>query len=175
MEKPTRDELEKTYAEHKSIYKLAVLYGCSKSTIYNWMNLYKIETIPRKGRKLPNEVREKVIRTLKRGQMRGRTHSEATRKRMSENRKGSRNGNYKGGKTEKIRKFRRTKEYAHWRDTVIKRANGKCELCGREAPLETHHKISLHKDMTKALDINNGQALCHSCHLKADGRKERVC
>lgn len=105
MEKPTRDELEKTYAEHKSIYKLAVLYGCSKSTIYNWMNLYKIETIPRKGRKLPNEVREKVIRTLKRGQMRGRTHSEATRKRMSENRKGSRNGNYKGGKTEKIRKF----------------------------------------------------------------------
>lgn len=51
----------------------------------------------------------------------------------------------------------------------------KSDLCGREAPLEAHHKISLHKDMTKALDINNGQALCHSCHLKADGRKERVC
>lgn len=50
MEKPTRDELEKTYAEHKSIYKFGEL--SEKSYIPEWI-IVGAETGSRKDKVIP--------------------------------------------------------------------------------------------------------------------------
>ncbi len=170
---PSKEELEKAYVECKSCAGIVKKFGCGKSTAYNWLKKYGIPIIPRKGRKLPEDTREKVIATLQCGAMRGKKHSEETKKKMSEMRKGKRNSNYKGGKTQVFREIRHTKEYVHWRNAVIARANGRCQMCGKELPLEAHHIISIHKDISGVYDLNNGQALCYDCHLKADGKERK--
>jgi hypothetical protein len=93
---------------------------------------------------------------------------------MSLNRRGNKNRNWKGGVTSKIRQFRRTKEYVRWRTEVINRAGGICEDCGSDENIEAHHIISIHKDITKALDKNNGMALCNACHKTRDRRQTNV-
>lgn len=170
---PSKQELECAYMELKSMKAVGDKYGCCNGTVYNWMKFYGIKSIPTKGRKLPEDVRLKVIKSLKYGGMKGRHHSKETKEKMSNERKGCKNHNYKGGKTNYMRKIRRTKEYIHWRNSVIERAGGKCEMCGRELPLEAHHVISIHKDISGIYDINNGRALCNDCHLIADGKEKR--
>lgn len=171
---PNKEELEKTYFECKNCVGIAEKFGCSKSTAYNWLKRYRITIIPRKGRTLSEDTRKKVIVNLKHGAMKRKKHSEETKKKMSEARKGEGNSNYKGGKTEILRKIRRTKEYIHWRNAVLARADGKCQICGKELPLEAHHIVSIHKDISGVYDLNNGQALCYDCHLKADGKEKKL-
>lgn len=173
IQAPSREELQKFYYECKSCAGISKKYGCSNTTAYNWLKRYEIPIIPRKGRTLSEDVKKKVIATLQRATMKGKKHSEETRKKMSESRKGAKNANYKGGKTEKIRGMRRTKEYIHWRNAVLARANGVCEMCGKKLPLEAHHIKSIHKDISAIYDLSNGLALCNKCHLIADGKERR--
>lgn len=170
---PPKEELEAVYLDLKSCELVAKRYGCGHGTVYNWLTRYGIPTIPMKGRRLSAEHREKVIKTLQHGAMKGKRHSAETRKLMSESRRGERNSNYNGGITEKVRALRSTKEYAHWKSVVIERAGGICEMCGKELPLEAHHKVSVFRDISKALDPENGMALCWRCHLVADGKEPR--
>lgn len=170
MIKPDKTILEQDYKRLKSCEAVAKIYGCGRTTVYNWLKSYGIEIIPMSGRKLSPEHREKVIKTLRPCQMTGRRHSEETKAKMSRDRKGSGNANYKGGVTEEIRKFRRTKEYIAWRNAVIRRSGGICEMCGEKKTLEAHHIISVHKNRDLALDVNNGKALCYDCHKLADKR-----
>ena len=105
--------------------------------------------------------------------MLGKRHTKETRERMSKAKKGHKNSNWKGGKTEKIRKFRRSKEYVAWVKAVLERAGYKCEECGSDQNVEAHHKISLNEDFSKALDTDNGKALCNKCHKEKDWRKKK--
>lgn len=172
---PTKEELENAYEELKSCKAVSERYNCCGSTIYNLLKLYGIKTIPMKGRELTEEHKKKISQGLPSdiSRMKGKHHSEETKAKMSENRKGNKNSNYKGNKTVFIRKMRRTKEYVHWRKAVIERACGKCEICGRNLPLEAHHIRSIHKDISGIYDLENGQALCNDCHLIADGKEKR--
>lgn len=124
---------------------------------------------------LTEEHKKKISNGMPKGisRMKGKHHSEETKKKMSENRKGCRNSNYKGGKTDFMRKIRWTKEYVNWRKAVLSRANGKCKMCGRKLPLEAHHIKSIHKDISGIYNLGNGQALCNNCHLIADGKEKR--
>lgn len=171
---PEKEVLEKDYKELKSCRAVSEKYNCFPSAIYNWIRFYGIKTIPMKGRALPDDIRRKVSKSLVRGAMKGKRHSEETKSKMSEKRRGSKNPNYKGGKTERMRKIRRTKDYIDWRNAVIERANGKCEMCGRKLSLEAHHIKSIHKDISGVYDLNNGKALCNDCHLVADGKEKRT-
>ncbi len=169
--------LESQYAKTKNIYTMADIAGCHPRTIHKWMAKHNIKMNGMKGRKHTEETKEKiskgVLATNPTG-MAGRKHSPETRKNMSLNRKGSMNKNWKGGITAGIRKLRKTKEYVRWRKEVINNAGGTCENCGSDKNIEAHHIISLHKDISKALDINNGMALCIACHKKRHRRERDV-
>lgn len=156
------------YESLGSIYKIAECAGVHARTIHYWMKKYNIPMHSMKGMKRSEESIRKSVdaRKGRPGSMTGKKHSEETKKKMSLSRKGVNNANWKGGITEKIRKFRRSKEYVAWVKAVYKKSDGKCEMCGSEENLEAHHIIGLNKDFSKALDIENGQLLCDTCHKK---------
>jgi len=168
-----KDWLIKEYENEKSIYGIAKNADCSKSTIFKWMNFYGIQMHGIKGMNQKVETKRKISMSEKGhiGGMLGKHHSEETKLKMSICRRGSGNSNWKGGKTKVIRAMRKTKEYIHWRNEILKRANGRCELCGKKTKLEVHHKISVFKDISMMLDPTNGIALCHECHLKEDKKQ----
>lgn len=159
------------YEELRSIYKMAEMAGVHVRTIHYWMRKYGIQMHGMTGeRKSEESIRKSVeARKGKPSSMTGKHHSDETKRRMSEMRKGSGNPNWKGGITEKIRKFRRSKEYIAWVKAVYQKADGKCEICGSEEKLEAHHIVSLRQNFSKALDITNGQLLCEDCHTRMHG------
>ncbi len=59
-----------------------------------------------------------------------------------------------------------TAEHAAWRASVIARAGGACQHCGRSGVrLFADHVIEL-RDGGALLDPANGQALCGACHSR---------
>jgi hypothetical protein len=66
-------------------------------------------------------------------------------------------------------------EFRDWRYLVRKNAKGKCQYCKKEnGKLEAHHikSVRWHPELTMELD--NGVALCHECHVKVHrARKKR--
>lgn len=59
---------------------------------------------------------------------------------------------------------RETKEDKAWRLEIYKRANYKCEYCGKSDTLNAHHIFSRSKKSTRH-DLDNGICLCVSHHL----------
>lgn len=73
-----------------------------------------------------------------------------------------------------VRKIRQSSEYKKWRNAVLKRAGNKCERCGSSEKIRAHHKISIYEDITLALEVENGEALCEMCHKKEHKERGRV-
>lgn len=76
------------------------------------------------------------------------------------------------------RKHRNYKQFTEaelriWRDEVLKRANYKCEYCGKEATTAHHIQPKKLKPFF-ALDPENGLACCEWCHYKY-GHRDREC
>jgi len=167
-----RDWLSEQYQSLKSIYAIAKICGCHPRTIHSWLIRHGISR--NKNRNHSEETRRKmsIANKGRPSGMLGKKHSDETKRKMSEGRKGPLNGNWRDGATERIRKFRRTKEYIRWRKQVIESANGRCQKCGLELPLEAHHIVSIHKDWELALELSNGMALCKECHLKEGKRND---
>ena len=68
------------------------------------------------------------------------------------------------------RKHRNQKQFTEaeiriWREEVLKRANYKCEYCGKEATI-AHHIQPKKLEPSFALDPENGLACCEKCHYK---------
>ena len=61
-------------------------------------------------------------------------------------------------------------EYKAWHDAVFERDGNLCCRCGAEAK-HAHHIVGWWVDKTKRFDIDNGEALCVSCHEKIHGKK----
>jgi len=56
---------------------------------------------------------------------------------------------------------------------ILKRAGGKCEVCGRSGqyglyPLSTHHK-GVGADRRELKSVDDGECLCILCHAKRHG------
>ena len=60
-------------------------------------------------------------------------------------------------------KYWRKKADKEWRRLAMKKANGKCEVCGKDYYLNVHHLVprELHK---YRCDSNNAIVLCCTCH-----------
>jgi 5-methylcytosine-specific restriction endonuclease McrA len=75
------------------------------------------------------------------------------------------------------RRFKSYDEYIHsveWRKKrayVIYLANGRCQKCGKETPLEVHH---LNYDRLYREKLTDLQAVCKDCHPKADSERKRI-
>lgn len=151
------------YSQTHSIQAVADKLGCSSGYVHKKLKENNIDT-SLKGRKLSPEHKEKVIKTLQHGANKGHTHSLETKQNMSKNRKGSKNGNWRGGRTEMARKLRRTKEYVHWVNAVKSNADNKCEICGAFENLQAHHIKGIWKAPDLIFDVANGQCLCEKCH-----------
>jgi hypothetical protein len=61
--------------------------------------------------------------------------------------------------------------YVEWRDAVYKRDNYCCRICsGREGGIKAHHKQNYSMFRELRCDVENGVALCDSCHKKIHER-----
>lgn len=98
-------------------------------------------------------------------------HSEETKKKMSDNRRGKRigknNPHWKGGISSEGIRIRQTREYKLWRISVFERDNYTCRFCGKRGD-----KTRLNADHIKPFAdypelrfaIDNGRTLCKDCH-----------
>lgn len=87
---------------------------------------------------------------------------------------GDRNNLWKGGITAESRLIRSKVEYKKWRNTVFKRDDYTCTLCGarsgngKAVVLNADHikPFSIFKELR--FNIENGRTLCVPCHRKTD-------
>jgi len=69
--------------------------------------------------------------------------------------------------TKTWRDIRKLVIYKEWRKKVLERENYTCQNCGKkDKHLHAHHKIQLKYNQDLAFDVDNGIALCNSCHTK---------
>lgn len=103
----------------------------------------------------------------------------------SENNRGERHYNWKGGLSKLSQSIRQMTEYRKWMDAVKAKDGFKCVRCGANDNLESHHKrpfaellkahgVSSRDDARRCAelwDIENGETLCVPCHFEEHGRK----
>lgn len=113
----------------------------------------------------------------------GKPMSEATKLKLSLQRRGENSPAWKGGLTSLIRQIRRGIKYRTWRKAVYDRDNYTCQVCGEDKQyLNADHIIQfalllrMHNiktveqaESSDALwDIGNGRTLCLPCHKTTD-------
>ncbi len=78
---------------------------------------------------------------------------------------GEKSTNWKGGITPINELVRKSPQYQEWRDAVFARDNYTCRHCGiTKCYLEAHHLKSFAEYPELRFDVDNGGALCVSCH-----------
>ncbi len=90
--------------------------------------------------------------------------------------RGSKNWNWKGGKTKTQEYIRFSPEYKAWRKMVFERDNYTCVLCsnGSGGNLEADHIEPQSQYPELRFDINNGRTLCKECHRKTPTYGEKA-
>lgn len=84
-------------------------------------------------------------------------------------RRGAGNPMWRGGVSVRPEGSRDTSEYAVWRLAVLDRDGWVCQVCGSDRNVIAHHILSWHEFKWYRTDVDNGIALCRSCHAKAHG------
>ncbi len=65
-----------------------------------------------------------------------------------------------------------TPAHRKWRKLVLQR-DKVCQCCKRKPATEAHHLKPLEEYPDLALDLNNGQGLCWSCHELTKRKKQK--
>lgn len=93
--------------------------------------------------------------------------SDEVRKKMSDERKGVKNSNWKGGISPKNRIIRNGLAFRIWREGVFLRDNWICQKCTlRGGKLHPHHILNFADRIDLRFVIDNGITLCVKCHKK---------
>jgi len=105
--------------------------------------------------------------------MYGKHHTKETIRKIKEARKrqgkmnsGEKHWNWKGGINPINNSIRKSFEYKQWRETVFKKDNYTCWICGQfSGKLVAHHlkAFSLYPELR--FETNNGITLCRICHF----------
>lgn len=168
LPKETREKIGKA---HKG------LHAGKKNPMYG----KKGEDNPNYGMKRSKECRKKISENNRR-----RTVTEETKKKIrdalvgrklsSETIKkisGKNHSNWQGGVPKHIEALRLSKTYRNWRTKVFKRDNHICQICGANEDLVAHHISNFTRHPKLRFEVDNGIALCRSCHTKLHRNKER--
>jgi len=131
----------------------------------------------KKGHKVPWNVGFKKGNKINKGKTKSRNH----KKKISESLKGRRvspktefkkgdtgkkSGGWRGGLTPIHLIIRNSKEYRLWRKAVLERDNYECIWCGSKEKLHADHIKDFAHFPELRFAIDNGRALCRSCHLR---------
>jgi hypothetical protein len=117
-----------------------------------------------KGKKISQEVREKIRKTMKgwNGQKYHFTSENPLRYWLGK--RGKNTAHWKGG-LDFIKNIRNSLEYKLWRDSIFKKDNWTCWHClKRGGTLCAHHILSFAEFPELRFAINNGITLCKECH-----------
>lgn len=172
---PKEEIVERLLTTTATTRSIASEYGCSATTI---KEIFKAKTskeqrleaknrkhgLSMKGRTNPqlkewNESHKGVTWT-------GRKHTDKTREKMSQTRRGNDNPHWKGGLSELVKGIRNSPEYYQWRKAVLGRDNHTCQDCGGTEGLDAHHIQSIFDYPKGVFEIDNGLTLCKKCHKR---------
>ena len=176
MEYKNKIWLEDKYLKEKlNIYQIAKTTNNHPRTIHSWLVKFNIPR--RKGgvRKWSEEQKE-YRRNWNKAHpeingMKGRHHSEETKIKMSETRKGKSNGNWRGGITKLLKSLRSSREMRQWKKIILERDNYTCQDCGNKDDLQVHHIKSIIDYPNLLFATKNGITLCIKCHLFTNRHK----
>lgn len=100
----------------------------------------------------------------------GKNHSDETKRKMALKKQGKDNGNWKGGVTESVRLFRKSRRYQQWRKEVLQRDNFACQFCAKINCSIAHHLKSIKEYPELRFDVDNGRTICKECHIQIHKR-----
>ena len=114
--------------------------------------------------------------------IKGRCHSEMTRKKMSDIKKLSapRGENHYLWISDRTKlanqEDRRNQRYAEWRLDILQRDNRKCRIANKDCfgELEVHHILNWAEYPELRYQINNGLTLCHRHHPRGRAKEKRL-
>ena len=112
--------------------------------------------------------------------MKGRRHSNETRKKISDSligKTGKLARRWKGGISRTYRTGYYTPRYKQWRTNVFERDKYTCQNCGNignKTYLTAHHIKSFTHYPELRFELSNGVTLCEICHSKTDNYKGRA-
>jgi len=172
---PGEEIVERLLTTIATTRSIANEYGCSKTTIELIFRAYtskeqrlevknRKQGLSKRGRANPqlkewNESHKGIVWT-------GRKHTDETKEKMSQARRGSDNPHWKGGLSELVKGIRNSPEYYQWRKAVLERDNYICQDCGVTEGLDAHHIQSIFDYPEGVFEIDNGLTLCKNCHKR---------
>lgn len=174
-ELPREEIVERLLTTNATTRSIAGEYGCSDSTIKAILRTYttkeqRLEIRVRKQGLLmkgrPNPQLKEWNETHKGFVWTGRKHTDETKEKMAQVRRGSNNPHWEGGLSELVKGIRRSPEYHQWRKAVLERDNHTCLDCGATEGLDAHHIQPIFDYPEGVFEVDNGLTLCKDCHKR---------
>jgi len=144
----------------------------------------KICEICKKEFKQGYNVSDEKWKTIRFCSYKCRRYSEETRRKSSKMRKDSlttprkeRHWNWKGGVTPEHNKLRGSLEYIIWRNSVYKRDNWTCRICGKHCKngdIIAHHLKKFADFPELRFILENGLTICRNCHAEIENPQHIV-
>lgn len=169
--------------------EIGVVYDCAKTSILDFLRKHNV---PIKSRSQVNKevANRKEHQDRRRSKMVGKPSGAAGKtwklqhRKHSPNIQGSKNPNWKGGKTSLVRTLRDLPEYKSWRLAVFLRDSLTCIHCGStvEKTMQADHIVPFSVllddyqittvesaiQCKELWEVSNGRTLCEECHRKTD-------
>jgi hypothetical protein len=173
--------------------------GCGqyKSRLFYHKHTTREQRVEAASRKISNARTGKTNPKLaewssKNKPMLGRTHTESSRQKMSDSRRGKKQAverrirrsarlqgipvsEWKDFANNLVRLATKSPEYQAWRNEVYERDDWTCQHCGkRGGRLHAHHTKPKSQYTELMFDVSNGLTLCEPCHHKIHTKMEEA-